>query len=111
MQHLEKSNRFGVPAPKSSALPTGPHPDMKLENFSRSGQTCGQKPFLTADFEKSREKSARAATGFRIADFSGKIGSLSTQTRRPTNWATPGNIDLYSGRRCALQPLRGTEWL
>ena len=27
MQHLEQSNRFGVPAPKSSALPTGPHPD------------------------------------------------------------------------------------
>ena len=31
--------------PKSSALPTGPHPDMKLESFLRSGQTCGQKSF------------------------------------------------------------------
>ena len=25
-QHFGKSNRFGIPAPKSSALPTGPHP-------------------------------------------------------------------------------------
>ena len=31
-----------APAPKSSALPTGPHPDMKLREFFRSGQTCGQ---------------------------------------------------------------------
>ena len=79
--------------PKSSALPTGPHPDMKLENFSRSGQTCGQKPFQISGFEKSREKSARAATVFRIAVFSGNTGSLSTQIKRPTNWATPGNVD------------------
>ena len=35
-------HRFGAPAPKSSALPTGPHPDMKLREFFRSGQTCGQ---------------------------------------------------------------------
>ena len=28
MQHFGKSNRFGVPAPKPGALPTGPHPDL-----------------------------------------------------------------------------------
>ena len=28
MQLLEQSNRFGVPAPKPGALPTGPHPGM-----------------------------------------------------------------------------------
>ena len=28
MQHLEQSNRFGVPAPKPGALPTGPHPEI-----------------------------------------------------------------------------------
>ena len=28
MQHFGKSNRFGVPAPKPGALPTGPHPEI-----------------------------------------------------------------------------------
>ena len=31
-QHFGKSNRFGVPAPKPGALPTGPHPDRKFES-------------------------------------------------------------------------------
>ena len=42
MQHFGKSNRFGVPAPKPGALPTGPHPDMKLRENARCGQICGQ---------------------------------------------------------------------
>ena len=42
MQHFRKSNRFGVPAPKPGALPTGPHPDMKLRENARCGQICGQ---------------------------------------------------------------------
>ena len=28
--------------PKSSALPTGPHPDIKLKKKARCGQICGQ---------------------------------------------------------------------
>ena len=28
--------------PKSSALPTGPHPDIELERNARCGQICGQ---------------------------------------------------------------------
>ena len=42
IQYLKQSNQFGVPAPKPGALPTGPHPDMKLKKKSRSGQICGQ---------------------------------------------------------------------
>ena len=30
------------PGPKPGALPTGPHPDMKLKKNSRRGQICGQ---------------------------------------------------------------------
>ena len=37
--------QFGAPAPKPGALPTGPHPDMKLWESSQSGQTCGQRVF------------------------------------------------------------------
>ena len=37
MQHLEQSNRFGVPAPKPGALPTGPHPDIKLLKLLEEG--------------------------------------------------------------------------
>ena len=35
----------GAPAPKPGALPTGPHPDMKLRELFRSGQTSGQRLF------------------------------------------------------------------
>ena len=42
MQHFGKSNRLSVPAPKPGALPTGPHPDMKLRENARCGQICGQ---------------------------------------------------------------------
>ena len=41
-QHFGKSNRFGVPAPKPGALPTGPHPDIELIENARCGQICGQ---------------------------------------------------------------------
>ena len=43
MQHLEQSNRFGVPAPKAGALPTALHPD----NIFCCGQLCGQNDFTT----------------------------------------------------------------
>ena len=79
-----------APAPKSSALPTGPHPDMKLRESSRSGQTCGQRLILTKAREKSRRKSASVAMGFRVSGMLPPIWCSSTQTRRPTNWATPG---------------------
>ena len=34
---MEQSNRFGVPAPKPGALPTGPHPDIKLLKLLEEG--------------------------------------------------------------------------
>ena len=30
------------PGPKPGALPTGPHPDIKLRDIARCGQICGQ---------------------------------------------------------------------
>ena len=47
MQHFGKSNRFDVPAPKPGALPTGPHPDIKLRENARYGQICGQRNTTT----------------------------------------------------------------
>ena len=65
--------------------------------FFRCGQTCGQKPFQISGFEKSREKSVRAATVFRIADFFGKIGSVSTQIGRCADAWQPDNVRYYTG--------------
>ena len=39
---MAQSNRSRVPAPKPGALPTGPHPDIKLREKARCGQICGQ---------------------------------------------------------------------
>ena len=82
--------------PKSSALPTGPHPDMKLRESSQSGQTCGQRLILTKAGEKSRRKSASVAMGFRVSGMLPPIWCSSSQTRRPTNWATPGYEELHT---------------
>ena len=35
------------PGPKPGALPTGPHPDMKLKENARCGQICGQENSTT----------------------------------------------------------------
>ena len=73
------------PGPKPGALPTGPHPDMKLRESSRSGQTCGQRLIKTKTGEKSSRKSASAATGFRVSGMLPPIWCSSTQRRRDTN--------------------------
>ena len=78
--------------PKSSAIPNFAKPGYKVEDVSDVVKHVVKSHFRPQVL-KSQGKSARAATVFRIADFSGKIGSLSTQIKRPTNWATPGNID------------------
>ena len=35
------------PGPKPGALPTGPHPDIELNEIARCGQICGQGNFTT----------------------------------------------------------------
>ena len=35
------------PGPKPGALPTGPHPDIKLKGNARCGQICGQRNSTT----------------------------------------------------------------
>ena len=59
MQHLEKSNRFGVPAPKSSALPTYAAPGYAHTLYMIAGEKA---IFFSADREK-------AENGFEIANL------------------------------------------
>ena len=43
MQHLEQSNRFGVPAPKAGALPAALHPDTELLKLLEEGDITNVK--------------------------------------------------------------------
>ena len=70
MQHLEQSNRFGVPAPKTGALPTALHPDtvvlytIRMENATeiyrfreirRLPRKCGSLVLQNCDFVQRNE--------------------------------------------------------
>ena len=46
-QYFRKSGEAARSAPKPGALPTGPHPDIKLREKARCGQICGQGNFTT----------------------------------------------------------------
>ena len=43
------------PGPKPGALPTGPHPDIKLKENARCGQICGQENCATFSLNFQRQ--------------------------------------------------------
>ena len=67
-------------------------PGYLLLLFAQSGQTCGQIPFSTAQGGLSVEIFLSAATAFLLSRETQHFPCSSSQTRRPTNWATPGYL-------------------
>ena len=76
-------------------------------SFARSGQTCGQIPLLTAPGRFQTGISLSATTVFLRPGETPHFPCSSSQTRRPTNWATPGYLLLLfaqSGQTCGQIP-------
>ena len=90
--------------PKSSALPTGPHPDISLfTSPARSGDFSCLWAFLwsTADFQPNphRAKTTRSPVcqgvpGFRFGSHGCRC--LPSQSRRATSCATPGYFSTHA---------------
>ena len=87
-------------------------PGYLLLLFAQSGQTCGQIPFSTAQSGLSVEIFPSAATAFLLSRETQHFPCSSSQTRRPTNWATPGYLLLLfaqSGQTCGQIPFSAAQ--
>ena len=83
------------PGPKPGALPTGPHPDIKLRESARCGQICGQGNSTTL-FMNFQQRELRQLT-----DKQGSMQHFGKSNRFGVPAPKPG----------ILQPLCGTKWL
>ena len=90
----------GILVPNQAPYQLG-HTRIFDSSFARSGQTCGQIPFSTAQSGLSVEIFLSAATAFLLSRETQHFPCSSSQTRRPTNWATPG----FTAKSFAVNPI------
>ena len=75
------------PGPKPGALPTGPHPDIKLKENARCGQICGQRNSTTVlpNFQRRYLRGNQVVTGeYPTFGAVEPFWCSSSQTRRPS---------------------------